>query len=666
MTRLLKAFFGLILVGLVHVLFAQSASIRITTFPQMSVADARSTITVSAEVRDSAGRTVQDGTQVVFATTLGSFREPVVTTYAGIARGILVAGGLPGTAHITVTAASYNATSTSDMEFLSDRSLLASAGEFVEIVSPGYLTMSMDSKIIGAADPNRGAHLRYREIEIDADDLQLDTQTNELRARKARLKFGKQPARDYEELYLQLPARKGVGTTTYSEATFSLVPSGASVVFRKGTRERFGYVQIRSGGIKPLDEVPNSSDFEFKNISESRSLISARKAVVFPRKEIQFQKAELLIDGQKTLKFQLFDVNLNGGTPILTDQIVNVNDNRVEVNYPHYLSLKPGQTSLLRFRTGQSYGRGVGASGGAFLDYELNWNHGDQMEGGLVFSGVGRRDYDVSLHQYLKFDDKTNAFAQIDTPGLNSVFGSVGINKQLTGFQLSLNGNSTRSLTGIPFSSQQATFTAEKDPIKVGKLPIQMFPGFTAFQNRSQTVVGVQNQSAVGFQLRNQLLPRIIDRSTTLNASLTLNELSGQNTQKGLTIQGSAYISKRLGTRSTVQMNYDYFEDPYSSSLLGHHRLTMVGNFAGGRSGINLMASRSLDADRFDYQADFNYRLNNTWRLTYRHTFDRFVGNSFFDYNAMLTYRYGMRDIGLTWSHLTHRFGIQILGASFN
>jgi len=113
-------------------------------------------------------------------------------------------------------------------------------------------------------------------------------------------------------------------------------------------------------------------------------------------------------------------------------------------------------------------------------------------------------------------------------------------------------------------------------------------------------------------------------------------------------------------------MNYDYYEDPYSSALLGHHRLTMVGNYYGARMGLNLMASRSLDADRLDYQADFNYRLNNLWRVTYRHTFDRFVGNTYFDYNAMLTYRYGMRDIGLTWSHLTHRFGIQILGASFN
>src|SRR5262249_1438622 len=149
-----------------------------------------------------------------------------------------------------------------------------------------------------------------------------------------------------------------------------------------------------------------------------------------------FQKAELLVDGEKTLKFPLFEYNLNGGTPIITDQIVNVNDSRVEVNYPHYLSLKPGQTSLLRFRTGETYGRCTFATGGTFMDYELHWNRGDQMDGGVTVSGLARKDYSVRLNQSFRFDGRSNAYAQIETPSFNSVFGSLGYSRQLNGFQL--------------------------------------------------------------------------------------------------------------------------------------------------------------------------------------------------------------------------------------
>ncbi len=666
MTGQFRALFGLILFGAVSMALGDPGSIRINTFPTMTVADARSTVTVTADVRDSGGRTVPDGMPVVFATTLGSFRQPLVSTVGGVARGILVSGGLPGTAHITVTCSAYNATSTSDIEFLSDRSLLSSANEYVEIVSPTYLMMSMNSKVIAAADPNKGAHLRYRDITVDADDLQLDAQSNEVRARKARVKIGKQPTREFEEVFLALSSRRGYGTTTFIADVYELVPRGQFFAIKTEKRDRFGYVEIRSSGIKPMVQAPSPDTFEIKDISDSRSLVSAKRAVVFPRKEVQFQKAELLVDGQKVFKFPLFDVSLIGATPILTDQIVNVNDNRVEVNYPHYLTLKPGQTSLLRFRTGESYGRGSSAMGGTFLDYELNWNRGDQMDGGLTFSGLARKDYDVRLHQSLRLDDKTNVFAQLDTPALASLYGSAGINRQMNGYQLSFNGNSTRSLQGIPYNSQQVTLSAEKDPIKVGKLPVQMFFGVIASSNSTESQFLNSNQSSVGLQLRNQLTPRVLDKSTTLNAQFTVNDMVGHNTQRGLTLQGSAYLSRRLGLRSSVQMNYDYTQDSYSSALLGHHRLTMIGNYAGPRLGLNLMASRSLDAERLDYQADLHYRLSNIWRLTYRHTFDRFGESSFLDYNAMLTYRYGLRDIGLTWSHTTGRFGFQVLGASFN
>src|SRR5438477_2879440 len=76
---------------------------QLNAFPSVSVADGRSTTTITADIRDSGGRPVADGTRVVFNTTLGSFRDSVATTTNGIARVILVAGTAPGVARITAT-----------------------------------------------------------------------------------------------------------------------------------------------------------------------------------------------------------------------------------------------------------------------------------------------------------------------------------------------------------------------------------------------------------------------------------------------------------------------------------------------------------------------------------------------------------------------------------
>ena len=61
--------------GLASVAFAQKASLVLNCFPSISVADGRSTVTVTAEVRDLSGSFVRDGTPVVFETDRGTFRS---------------------------------------------------------------------------------------------------------------------------------------------------------------------------------------------------------------------------------------------------------------------------------------------------------------------------------------------------------------------------------------------------------------------------------------------------------------------------------------------------------------------------------------------------------------------------------------------------------------
>lgn len=659
---------------------ADTGQIRnISAFPTMSVADARSTVTITAVVVNSKGSPVSDGTQVTFSTTLGNFRNELVTTQGGRAQAILVAGGVPGSAIITVRTPGA-APATYEFEFLSDRSLLSTAKEYIEIVAPGYMTFSMDEKIIGAAGPNKGVHIRYRDVDIDADDAQLNIPNYELRLKKARVKFGDLD-QEFDECYIKLNTRKGFGVTTYQAPTAVGIKGFSNAfAFVIEDRPKYGVVELSAAGVKPMNKPVSSTAFEFQDLSSSMSMVAAKKAVVFPRKEVQFQKAEVLVGGVKIMKLPLYSVSLINGASLVTDQIVNINDNQLAVDYPYYLSLKPGETSAIRLRTGQRYGRGTTVSRGLFLDYELSWNKGDEMDGGLTVSSIARKDWSVGLRQFYRFDSRSTASAMIEMPAGKSIFGNLSYNRQLDGWNLSYFGNATQAFNGSRFSSQNNSVSLEHDPIKAGKLPIQFFYGLTADHKTSVTEGYVRNpvtnllerktlrnsQTGYGMRVRSQLNPTRLDNQTTMNASFSVAQLYGSNVASGLTLNGSTSITRQIGPAASISTTYDYSQDPFNSSLLGQHRLSLQAFYNAGRTGFNFFGTRSLDIDRVSYYADMNYRVSGLWRILGSYTFDKYLSDTYMDYNATIAYRLGIREIGLTWSHRSKRFGIQVFGATFN
>ena len=643
---------------------ADSGLIRLTSFPSVSVADGRSTITISAEIRDTNGSLVPNGTQIVFSISTGGgmFREPVVPTQNGIAHAVLIAGSIPGTAKITATALAYNATTTLEYEFVGDRSLLSTAKEYVEITAPRRLAYSMDQRIIGASGDGEKVFIRYREIEIEADLIQLDVPNYELRAKKAKLKMGKID-REFDDLYLKLNQRTGFGTTIYKGP--SLVIHPLAIGFLPEVREsiRYGLVAISASGIKPPSTLTNPSIFEFKDLTETETTIVAKKAVAFPRKNIQFHQAQIYMGEAKVMALPLFQVNLYGNTPLFAEQIVNVNDNQLAINYPHYLSLKPGETSLLRLTTGESYGRGYGVNRGLFLNYELNWNRGDDMDGGLTLTGLNRADWGVGMRHFQRIDDRTTANAQVEFPAHKSLYGSGSLSRQFDGFSMSLNGSNTRTLHGPKWESQQYSFIAEKDPTKVGNLPLRLYYGVTASSLSSQTDTLNLSQQSAGFRARLQMQPQNLDKATSVSGSFLVSKLYGQNTLSGLGYNGDISLRRTLGREASLVVGYNFNEDGYTSNLIGRHSLSLQAYYGAGRTSFSAFATRSIDINRLNYFIDASYRISGIWRLSSSYTFSQYLTDSYLDYNFMLGYMFGGREFGVAWSNRTKRFSFQVLGS---
>ncbi|RYG39390.1 hypothetical protein EON81_01265 [bacterium] len=647
--------------------------IQLQAFPTMSVADGRSTVTITATVRDANGKTVPDGTRVVFSTTLGNFREPMASTAQGIARAVLVAPGVPGTSRITVNAlASSAAPNIMEFEFVGDRSLLSSAQEYIEVVSPTALTYTADSRWIAASAVKQGVSIRYRDVTINAEDVQIDTSRYMVRARKARLRFGKVD-RQFDELYFRLNQRKGVGTSSYRDLRYDTIgvqhrwpiflqeQSDGSYSGAK-EEERFGLVEVTSSGVT-RSAGADPSLFDFEDLSNSPSTIRAKKAVVFPRRGVQFQKAEIFVGTTRVMTMPLYELNPNASnSPIVTDQLFFIRDSSLGVNYPHYLSLKPGQTSLLRLRTGDALGRSSAANRGMFLDYELNWNRGDEWDGGLTFGGIGRNDWTLGLRQFWQVDSRTSVFASLQSPNGQSIFGSGSASKQFRGYSVNASGNISRSLRGIEYTSHDWNMSAESDQRKVGRMPLQYSVGATMVSSYN-SLVG-RTVTGTGIYSRFQSNPLPLDKRSSLSASLTTRLLGGNGAGQGLTWYGTATMSRQINNAASMVATYDYTKDGFTDSVLGSHRVSLNGNYYLGATNINMFATKSLDADRMSLYGDFSYRLAPVWRLGYTYTWDKILDRNYLDYGYFLNYRIGWREVGLTWSKQTGRIGFQIMGAT--
>lgn len=643
---------------------AQTGSIRLTSYPSMTVADGRSTITITAEVRDRDGRTVPDGTQVVFTATVGSFNEPIVKTTAGTARAIYTAGSVPGTSRIQASAFSYNAVSTLDVEMVADRSMLSSAKEYIEVIGEKYLMYSLDQRILGAAAPDRGVTVRYRDITIEADDVQIEVSNYLVRARKARLKFGTFD-HQFEELNFKLNSRKGWGVTIVQIPNYEIRPMGSFFKFVSVPRSKLGIAEVSASGVAAPSVSPPVGLFDFADLLDSTSTVAAKKAVAFPRGQIQFHEAELYVGTNRVMKLPLFQLNMYSGSALVTDQVLNVYNSQLSVNYPYYLSLKPGESSVLRFRTGERYGRTNVSTGGMFLDYEMTWNRGDDMDGGLTVSGLTRSDWSIGARQFMRLDDKTIATAQIEFPAHQSMFGSATLNRQLDGFQLSLSANHSRSLRGLKYSSQNYSAVLERDPIPVGNLPIKMFYGLSASYNEAQSDSLHVTQNSVGARMRFQLIPIQLGPATNISGSFLASHQSGSGIQQGISTMGDVSVSHRFGDWGSLVLGYSYANDGYMSKLTGRNTFNASGYVDRGRLSMGFSLSKSLDIDRQSLFFDSSYEISSLWRLSYQLTFDRYLGDRFTEDMAMLSYRFGIREIGVSYSIRNRKFGFQLFGAQF-
>ncbi|MCH7944662.1 MAG: hypothetical protein IIC73_01415 [Armatimonadetes bacterium] len=639
--------------------------IKLTALPTISVADGRSTITVTAIVRDSSGQIVPDGTQVVFETTLGYFREAAVVTQNGFASAVLVASDIVGVAKVRAGAIKFNASAILEIPFVANRALLSSARDYIEVVAPLRMAYSLEDKILEASGEGQGVHLQYRDIVIEADDLQLKVPNYEVRARNAKLTIGDE-SWELSRLYMRLDQRRGVGTAVYKQEFYRFETAWFLALPKKIVRERLGTVEITASGVTPTNTPVVKGITDFVDISEAVTIIEAKKAVAYPSKEVHFYRAKVIVGGQTIMTVPLFRASTRPRSPIVTDDFFDVSQNNLAIDYPYYVDLRPGQTSLFRLRYGRNYGTGLGGSTGTFLDYEFSWNQGNDMDGGLNLTGLARNDWGVNLRQFWKPSSASTVSAQINFPAHRSMFANVNISESFKGFYASLNASHGQNIAGARFRNNRYSMIVENNPIDIGRGLARLSFGLTASQTRFVSPTSDTRQERLGVRARFIGRPIPMAKGHTMNLSYTVSRFTGSNLTTNMSHQATMALTSAFPSGVYLRTTYDYVADGITDFALGQHRISADAYYGQGAFTLRGFVSKSLDIQRLNSSLSMNYRMSSLWRLNYGYYLDQYFGDSFLDQTVVLGYRIGFREIGISYSQRKNRFGIEILGTTFN
>jgi hypothetical protein len=642
----------------------QQGTVTVSSFPVILQADGKSRSTVSATVRDNRGNLAADGTQVIFEATGGTVGEPVVRTRGGVAQTSFRAGGAPGTARVRAKSNLQSAVGAVEIELVSDGSALSAAKDYIEVSAPVFLEYSTTERIIQAVGSDDPIIIRYRDIEIEAMTIQLRVPSYELKAFDAKVKIGGEIF-ELQEMIFSLNRRTGQGLGLAPASKYKISYSGLLPEVQKVEFEKAQPVSISAKGLKPLEGAYDSRRMAFVDLSTSVSIIEARHAVAYPAKEVQFQRANMKVGGLSVQKVPLLAISIHTASPLATDQYFNVTSNQLAVNYPYYLDLAPGRSSLIRLRHGTLFSSGAGAGGGTWLDLEQQWNSGPRAEGRAILSGMNRDDWGASLRQTYNPDNVNSLAFQVDVPARRALYGNFSWSSYGQGFTSVFSANSSRALRGQRSESDSLSLQLEGDPIRMGSIPAQLHVGLQADQSRSRLSDEVRRREAAGVTTRLNFQTIPLGRNSSLQAGWSGTRWLAGQSGSPFASQGSLTLSTTLAPGAALSTTYDFLNDGLNSDLIGRHRLSTEALIQKGSFNFRGLLSQSLDRSRANANLAADWQFSPLWRLRWEYFWDDFDAQDYVDQTFILGYRLGFREIGMSYSGRTRRVGLEILGARF-
>ena len=671
---------------------AGQASVAVSAAPDVIYADGKSTTVITATVRDGGGKIAADGTSVRFTTTLGTLTPDTATTVSGVARVSLTAASQEGKAVVTAAAFGVSADGSSagaaQVEFTADReSLFDKDARWIRIDCPQYLIYSADTRIIEADGKNGSAHLSYKSVQIDADGLQVDLQTQTVLAHGALIRRGRHQVRAAELRYDLL---SGSGSAILAGQNASVLVTGLDL-------------ETSPQVVDPAELPLQSNPYRFVDLSDSRVVVSARAITAAPGDQVQFRRATIYSDGKKLVSLPYHVMPMNSDQ-IFGQQLLGFGSQGVFVNLPYYYNVTPHSKGTIFLRNAAVAGANVGgalstgntffgnhaAQHGLALDLEQTYQMGRGGQGQFLVSGITRSEWGAQWSHTQRLDEATTGYLFVDYPSHRSLYASSNVSRQFSGFSFNLNASGSRDPGEDGYSAQSLSLNAyiQTNPHSIGHSGVNYTTDFAVQSGTltSQTpdtgkIVTPINTRSV--DVRFYTAPMHLDKRTVVTNSLTIGQAwGGVHNQIAPTISASLGLTRTFRQSDLLSLNYTYRYDPlltqlgtYASGLNplsalilspSQHRLTATYRATPlKRVQTSLSGGYGLPLNDRSLFASAIYRVNSDWGLGITTSFETYLNDHYSDLEYSVTRRVLGRDLVFYYSNRSKKIRFDFAGGGW-
>ena len=612
--------------------------------PQAIVADSHSSTTITAEVRDSSGHSVPDGTIVEFNTSMGII-ERSASTAAGVARVSLTSATTTGTALVSAVVSNGNAIAQIRVDFLEPGTEMFDES-FIAVSSQKHLGYDVGAQIVDSAG---GVRIYHRGLDISAEEAQIDVKQNILHAKS---KMGgdnisiRRGDKDIKAstLYYDFNSMKGVVLTPAEDGAKRLTFRG---------RDLF---------TQPDNEPDKSITLDFTPITECTMFIRARSILIRPGEEVKIKRANFYLEGSKVLSVPLHVVPLSSSNGGLNRMITYGNEG-LRLDLPLYYSLTPNGTGAVRLKHSEATGWGnFSDNGGWQVDIDQEYNIAGSTAGKFSANRVTTNEWGLRWDQRKEFDNDAQLNTYLDFPAHSDLYGTVDYRRPLGDYTMSVNfrGNKRQSKNGL--YSSNAYLQSHSKPIIGGAVNYSFSTRLS--YNSDVSRAGSNIGTGVGLQLYGK--PLRFGLNSSLNTSLSIsNNWGGSNS--GSSIYGSIGYYRSIGNIGQFGLNYNYSSSD-SDSGFGYRSQRISADLSLSPSGkwvSRLYLTRGLGDGSTSAFGDFSYSFMPTWEAQILGTYQSFGDFKYTDAEIALAKAIGKQEARVIWSQSRRKFRVEFSALSF-
>ena len=633
---------ALLFLALIAPSMAGVGGISLQSNPSALPADGQSTCIITAQVTDSSGRPVPDGTVIQFSASLGSI-ESQASTVAGAARVRLASSEISGTSIITATWVEGSAVAMLSVPIGEVQQV--SGPKYINVESDEYMAFSVDGRILEAIG---NVKIRYLSLELYAHKAQIDLEKNRIVAKSMD-----------RERPLTILTNKG-----RSEGNmFSGSISGGEGLL----------LSIESGKVQKIElskSVPELSEeepiyipeqFDMYDLSESAMVIKSKAVTIFPNQKINFTQASIYVSGKRMVTLPYYVLRLDGYINS-NEQYIGCGTDGLKLSFPLYYALTPSSSGALLVRHGVSPGWGIyTGQPGWHLDVAQKYNT-DNSEGELNFNRVLNSDWGARFTHSQQLDPATNGYLYVDFPSHRDIFANVNLARSYKTVNVGL------SIAGSNSSGCNSTSSDVYIQTKPWKLGDGPFTYNLAARTSYIDTSGVDSAIRQSLEGTINSMPLIVSPSISLRTSTGLAYLWGDKYTTGLSTIASAMVDCKLSSYGNLQLSYRYSDKSnVYSYVLGRQSLAASLTAASPNNNIrlSLYGIMGLDYNSFNLLGDLSYYFAPGWRFGVTSTINQYPTGCYNDLELALGKAIANRELILVWSKSKGRLLLELGSVSF-